>query len=136
VAKLADFGLTQSLADADCGKINERLPVYWLSPESLNYKRFTTKSDVWSYGVLLWEMVTYGEFPYGNCDLKRMLYLAKKELLGLKPPSDCCKALKLAISRCQANDPRKRPTFTEIENLISAHFQLLATGTICATSQM
>ena len=47
VAKLADFGLTQSLADADCGKINERLPVYWLSPESLNYKRFTTKSDVW-----------------------------------------------------------------------------------------
>ena len=64
--KLADFGMSREIGDSDYYRFSRRgmLPVRWMSPESLADGIFTPMSDVWSYGVLLYEMITFGSFPF------------------------------------------------------------------------
>uniref|UniRef100_A0A452UTS6 receptor protein-tyrosine kinase n=1 Tax=Ursus maritimus TaxID=29073 RepID=A0A452UTS6_URSMA len=66
VVKIADFGLSRNIYSADYYKANENdaIPIRWMPPESIFYNRYTTESDVWAYGVVLWEIFSYGLQPY------------------------------------------------------------------------
>jgi len=72
VVKVADFGLARLAGGIDqtyTAHPGAKFPIKWTAPEGLAYNRFTTKSDVWAYGVLLWEIATYGMSPYPGVDL-------------------------------------------------------------------
>ena len=86
IAKVADFGLARDVEQSDYYRrvTDGKLPVLWMSPESLFQGVSTTKSDVWSYGVLLWEIVTCGERPYTGINTEALLPLIKVCI----PPSD------------------------------------------------
>ena len=79
IAKVADFGLARDVEQSDYYRrvTDGKLPVLWMSPESLFQGVSTTKSDVWSYGVLLWEIVTCGERPYTGINTEALLPLIK-----------------------------------------------------------
>lgn len=67
---MADFGLARSLQEEDIyeAKTGAKFPIKWTAPEAANFGHFTVKSDVWSYGILVFEIITYGETPYrGMC---------------------------------------------------------------------
>lgn len=71
--KIADFGLARILMKENEyeARTGARFPIKWTAPEAANYNRFTTKSDVWSFGILLTEIVTFGRLPYPGEDLNR-----------------------------------------------------------------
>lgn len=73
--KIGDFGMTRPMYDSDYYRFNRQgmLPVRWMAPESLSDGIFTPKSDVWSYGVLLYEIMTFGSFPYQGLSNKEVL---------------------------------------------------------------
>ena len=79
IAKVADFGLARDVEQSDYYRrvTDNKLPVLWMSPESLFEGVSSTKSDVWSYGVLLWEIVTCGERPYTGLNAGALLPLIR-----------------------------------------------------------
>ena len=79
IAKVADFGLARDVEQSDYYRrvTDNKLPVLWMSPESLFEGVSSTKSDVWSYGVLLWEIVTCGERPYTGLTAEALLPLIR-----------------------------------------------------------
>merc|ERR1719319_1822499 len=89
VVKIADFGMARDLHDSDYyRKVGEgKLPVKWMSPESLFQRVCTTQSDVWSFGILLWEIVTWGDSPYKTvASLDALMELLKAGCRMSKPP--------------------------------------------------
>ena len=114
-AKVGDFGLSRSLYrdGVYIKKTGGRLPLKWMAPESIDLFEFTIQSDVWSYGVLLWEMVTFGGFPYPEV---RPSQLLDKLCSGhrLKKPVHCSDDLYGVMSSCWNVDPELRPTFEDL----------------------
>lgn len=91
------------------------LPVRWMSPESISHSSFSTASDVWSYGVLLWEVFSYGSRPYfGLSNFQAMERICDFECLVL--PEGCPIAIFNIMERCWMNDANSRPTFVEVYN--------------------
>ena len=65
IVKIADFGLARLIKEDEYeARVGARFPIKWTAPEAANYSRFSIKSDVWSFGILLTELVTYGRIPY------------------------------------------------------------------------
>ncbi|KAF6205749.1 hypothetical protein GE061_019922 [Apolygus lucorum] len=121
LCKIADFGMSRNVRDT--GEIYEQrpnrgaLPIRWMAPESLHYNLFTQKSDVWSFGVLLWEIVTLGSTPYstmGARDVMRQVIDGYR----LEKPKHCKAEFFKVLSKCWQHDPNKRPTFTELKSEI------------------
>lgn len=84
-----------------------------MAPESLLYSLFTHKSDVWSFGIALWEIVTLGSTPYPNMGAREVMRRVR-EGYRLERPPHCKLELYQLISRCWAHDPHKRPDFGEL----------------------
>ncbi|XP_041086191.1 megakaryocyte-associated tyrosine-protein kinase-like [Polyodon spathula] len=118
-AKVSDFGL----AKVDPKSMdNAKLPVKWTAPEALKKEqKFSTRSDVWSYGVLLWETFSYGRQPYPKMTLKEVKEKVEKGY-RMEAPEDCPPAVYALMRSCWENDPGKRPSFRKLrEKLEKEH---------------
>jgi len=115
ICKISDFGLTRDVYvdDTYWKKSNGRIPVKWLSPESLGEHLYTTKSDVWSYGVLLWELVTLGNTPYPGFQPERLFHMLTMGY-RMQKSDHCSNELYGLMSQCWQFVPEERPTFTEL----------------------
>ncbi|XP_012287979.1 uncharacterized protein LOC105703850 isoform X2 [Orussus abietinus] len=114
LCKIADFGMSR-FANEDGEIIETRhgrnaLPIRWMAPESLIYSLFTTKTDVWSFGILMWEIVTLGSTPYPDMSAREVMRNVQSGY-RLERPSHCRSELFRVISRCWHADPDRRPEF-------------------------
>ncbi|XP_068727483.1 fibroblast growth factor receptor 1-like [Montipora capricornis] len=112
--KIGDFGLMRHLYH-EVYKVNtgKKLPVKWMAPESLFEEIFTTKSDVWSYGVVLWEIATLGGSPYALMKSKQLLENLKAGY-RLEKPDMCTDPVYALMRDCWNQDPDERPSFQRL----------------------
>jgi serine/threonine protein kinase len=117
VCKISDFGLSRNLGDTGSEMYEQKtkgaLPIRWMAPESLYFSVFTPKSDVWSFGILMWEIVTLGSTPYPGMGAREVMRRVR-DGYRLERPSHCHPDLYKIISKCWAGDMNKRPDFTEL----------------------
>ncbi|XP_013381944.1 proto-oncogene tyrosine-protein kinase receptor Ret-like [Lingula anatina] len=124
ILKISDFGLSRDVYEEDTytKRSRGRVPVKWMAPESLYDHIYTTKSDVWSYGIVLWEIVTLGATPYPGIPPERLFNLLKTGY-RMSLPSNCSEELYHIMSRCWAEEPTSRPEFKELENIFDKMLQ-------------
>ncbi|XP_031704895.1 fibroblast growth factor receptor 1-A isoform X5 [Anarrhichthys ocellatus] len=115
VMKIADFGLARDIHHIDYYKktTNGRLPVKWMAPEALFDRIYTNQSDVWSFGVLLWEIFTLGGSPYPGVPVEELFKLLK-EGHRMDKPSTCTHELYMMMRDCWHAVPSHRPTFKQL----------------------
>ncbi|KAM9476624.1 proto-oncogene tyrosine-protein kinase receptor Ret isoform 1-T1 [Clarias gariepinus] len=113
--KISDFGLSRDVYEEDSyvKRSKGRIPVKWMAIESLFDHIYTTQSDVWSFGVLLWEIVTLGGNPYPGIAPERLFNLLKTGY-RMEKPENCTEEMYNLMLRCWKQEPDKRPTFSEI----------------------
>ncbi|XP_078365914.1 uncharacterized protein LOC144650130 [Oculina patagonica] len=111
VVKISDFGLMrQTHENVYQLKKGKKIPVKWMAPEALYNSEYTTKSDVWSFGILLWELSTMGGNPYPGINNKE-LYNLLKTGYRMEKPETCSDKLYQLMLNCWREDPSDRPTF-------------------------
>uniref|UniRef100_A0A3Q2CA13 Tyrosine-protein kinase receptor n=1 Tax=Cyprinodon variegatus TaxID=28743 RepID=A0A3Q2CA13_CYPVA len=117
--KIGDFGMTRDIYETDYYRKGGKglLPVRWMSPESLKDGVFTTMSDVWSFGVVLWEITTLAEQPYQGMSNEQVLRFVMEGGL-LEKPDNCPDMLFELMRMCWQYNPKMRPSFQEIINSI------------------
>ncbi|XP_054469123.1 fibroblast growth factor receptor 1b isoform X2 [Anoplopoma fimbria] len=127
VMKIADFGLARDVHHIDYYKktTNGRLPVKWMAPEALFDRVYTHQSDVWSFGVLLWEIFTLGGSPYPGVPVEELFKLLK-EGHRMEKPSACTQELYLMMRDCWHAVPSRRPTFTQLVEDLDRTLYLMA----------
>uniref|UniRef100_A0A8C3AWX1 Tyrosine-protein kinase receptor n=1 Tax=Cyclopterus lumpus TaxID=8103 RepID=A0A8C3AWX1_CYCLU len=113
--KIGDFGMTRDIYETDYYRKGGKglLPVRWMSPESLKDGVFTTTSDVWSFGVVLWEIATLSEQPYQGLSNEQVLRFVMEGGL-LEKPQNCPDMLFELMRMCWQYNPKMRPAFVEI----------------------
>ncbi|PVD24076.1 hypothetical protein C0Q70_14546 [Pomacea canaliculata] len=124
VAKLSDFGLSKDVYENGYyfRKSKGRIPYKWLSPEALLWGQYSSKSDVWSYGILLWEVATFGGTPYAGIPPDRICDMHQSHYRLPQPPS-CPDPLYRVMRCCWQEDPRKRPTFRRLCDVLELFVQ-------------
>ncbi|KAL0118602.1 hypothetical protein PUN28_009344 [Cardiocondyla obscurior] len=113
--KIADFGMSRDIYTCDYYKIggSRLLPVRWMSPESVVYGRFTLETDIWSYGVVLWEIYSYGKQPYYGFSNEEVVKLILQGTM-LVPPDECPPVICEIMQDCWKVEPRERIKFPDI----------------------
>ncbi|KAK5878335.1 hypothetical protein CesoFtcFv8_023747 [Champsocephalus esox] len=127
VMKIADFGLARDVHHIDYYKktTNGRLPVKWMAPEALFDRIYTHQSDVWSFGVLLWEIFTLGGSPYPGVPVEELFKLLK-EGHRMEKPSACPQELYRMMRDCWHAVPARRPTFSQLVDDLDRTLSLMA----------
>ncbi|XP_064426704.1 tyrosine-protein kinase receptor TYRO3 isoform X3 [Mirounga angustirostris] len=129
---VADFGLSRKIYSGDYYRQGcaSKLPVKWLALESLADNLYTVHSDVWAFGVTMWEIMTRGQTPYAgieNAEIYNYLIGGNR----LKQPSECTEDVYELMFQCWSADPKRRPTFTclrmELESVLG-HLSVLSTS--------
>ncbi|XP_032661116.1 ephrin type-A receptor 5 isoform X10 [Chelonoidis abingdonii] len=120
VCKVSDFGLSRVLEDDPEAAYTTRggkIPIRWTAPEAIAFRKFTSASDVWSYGIVMWEVVSYGERPYWEMTNQDVIK-AVEEGYRLPSPMDCPAALYQLMLDCWQKDRNSRPKFDEIVSML------------------
>ncbi|XP_065215783.1 fibroblast growth factor receptor homolog 1-like isoform X2 [Planococcus citri] len=114
--KIADFGLARDIHNNDYYRktTDGRLPVKWMAPEALFHRVYTSQSDVWSYGVLLWEIMTLGGVPYPTIPNMEELFKLLRTGHRMEKPVHCSLQIYYVMRDCWSYDPNDRPEFSTI----------------------
>ncbi|XP_073992183.1 protein kinase receptor Ret oncogene isoform X3 [Rhodnius prolixus] len=115
VCKISDFGLTRDVYEDDTylKKSRGRVPVKWMALESLADHVYTSKSDVWSFGIVLWELVTLGSSPYPGVAVQNLYHLLKNGY-RMQRPQNCSLELYEIMKDCWSSNPSDRPSFVRL----------------------
>jgi len=115
VVKVADFGLARYVIDDQyTSNGGAKFPIKWSPPEVLNYTRFSSKSDVWAFGVLCWEVFTCGDMPYGRAKNPEVVDRVQKGQV-LSRPQNCPHPIYEVMRLCWATNPDDRPPFRQLK---------------------
>ncbi|XP_062337408.1 ephrin type-A receptor 4-like [Osmerus eperlanus] len=129
VCKVSDFGLSRVLEDDPEAAYTTReltgtyhspggkIPIRWTAPEAITYRKFSPASDIWSYGIVMWEVVSYGERPYWDMNNQDVIK-AIEEGYRLPPPMDCPVCLHQLMLDCWQRERSERPSFSQILNML------------------
>ncbi|KAM4748526.1 vascular endothelial growth factor receptor 3 [Rhinophrynus dorsalis] len=120
VVKICDFGLARDIyKDPDyVRKGSARLPLKWMAPESIFDKVYTTQSDVWSFGVLLWEIFSLGASPYPGVQINEEFCQRLKDGTRMRAPEYATTEIYRIMLSCWHGDPKERPTFTDLVEIL------------------
>uniref|UniRef100_A0A6Q2YN47 Tyrosine-protein kinase n=1 Tax=Esox lucius TaxID=8010 RepID=A0A6Q2YN47_ESOLU len=122
VCKIADFGLARLIEDNEyTARQGAKFPIKWTAPEAALYGRFTIKSDVWSFGILLTELVTKGRVPYPGMVNREVLEQVERGY-RMPCPQGCPESLHEMMKLCWKKDPDERPTFEYIQSFLEDYF--------------
>ncbi|XP_061688824.1 proto-oncogene tyrosine-protein kinase Src-like isoform X2 [Syngnathoides biaculeatus] len=122
VCKVADFGLARLIEDNEyTARQGAKFPIKWTAPEAALYGRFTIKSDVWSFGVLLTELATKGRVPYPGMVNREVLDQVERGY-RMPCPSECPGSLHELMLSCWRKDPEERPTFEYLQGFLEDYF--------------
>ncbi|XP_030643121.1 ephrin type-A receptor 6-like [Chanos chanos] len=120
VCKVSDFGLSRVLEDdpeAAYTTTGGKIPIRWTAPEAIAYRKFSSASDVWSYGIVMWEVMSYGERPYWEMSNQDVI-LSIEEGYRLPAPMGCPVALHQLMLHCWQKERSLRPKFADIVNFL------------------
>ncbi|XP_035910088.1 tyrosine-protein kinase transmembrane receptor Ror [Anopheles stephensi] len=122
--KISDFGLSRDIYSSDYYRVQSKslLPVRWMPSESILYGKFTTESDVWSFGVVLWEIYSYGLQPYYGYSNQEVINMVRARQL-LPCPESCPSAVYSLMVECWHEQAVRRPTFPEIGHRLKIWYQ-------------
>ena len=116
IVKIADFGLAEDIYESDyCNRQGGRLPFRWMSPESITDGKFTVQSDMWSFGVLMWEVFSFGFVPYFGMDSECIRRGVVLGALCLNSPPGCPEKVYDLMNRCWKMESGDRISAEEIE---------------------
>ncbi|XP_066293447.1 tyrosine-protein kinase ABL1-like isoform X1 [Branchiostoma lanceolatum] len=123
LVKVADFGLSRLMTgDTYTAHAGAKFPIKWTAPESLAYNKFSIKSDIWAFGVLLWEIATYGMSPYPGIDLTQV-YEKLEAGYRMERPDGCPSDVYQLMLKCWQWRPTERPDFRDIYDALNTMYQ-------------
>uniref|UniRef100_A0A3Q1J811 receptor protein-tyrosine kinase n=1 Tax=Anabas testudineus TaxID=64144 RepID=A0A3Q1J811_ANATE len=122
VCKVSDFGLSRYLEEDTSdptytSSLGGKIPVRWTAPEAIAYRKFTSASDVWSYGIVTWEVMSYGERPYWDMSNQDVINAIEQDF-RLPAPMDCPVVLHQLMLDCWQKDRNARPKFSDIVSML------------------
>lgn len=124
VVKVADFGLARIIEDSEyTARQGAKFPIKWTAPEAALYGKFSIKSDVWSYGILLYELITHGQIPYPAMPNRQVIEYVDRGYRMPKPTNcECPDSVYSIMLNCWEADPEKRPTFEFLFGFFDDYF--------------
>uniref|UniRef100_A0AAY4ACC7 Tyrosine-protein kinase n=1 Tax=Denticeps clupeoides TaxID=299321 RepID=A0AAY4ACC7_9TELE len=118
ICKIADFGLARLIEDNEyTAREGAKFPIKWTAPEAINYGTFSIKSDVWSFGILLTEIVTYGRIPYPGMSNPEVIQNLERGY-RMPRPDNCPEGLYNVMHECWNETPENRPTFEYLRSVL------------------
>uniref|UniRef100_A0A3B4DBM3 Tyrosine-protein kinase n=1 Tax=Pygocentrus nattereri TaxID=42514 RepID=A0A3B4DBM3_PYGNA len=119
--KIADFGLARIIESEYTAQEGAKFPIKWTAPEAINFGTFSIKSDVWSFGVLLTEIVTYGRVPYPGMTNPEVIRNLDR-MYRMPCPDDCPQELYDIMLICWREKPEERPTFEYLQDTLNDYY--------------
>ncbi|XP_068612084.1 ephrin type-B receptor 4b-like [Brachionichthys hirsutus] len=118
VCKVSDFGLSRFLTENSSdptytSSLGGKIPIRWTAPEAIAYRKFTSASDAWSYGIVMWEVMSYGERPYWDMSNQDVINAIEQDY-RLPPPPDCPSSLHTLMLDCWQKERADRPRFCDV----------------------
>ncbi|POI31990.1 hypothetical protein CIB84_004259 [Bambusicola thoracicus] len=130
-AKISDFGLSKALGADDSyykARTAGKWPLKWYAPECILYHKFSSKSDVWSYGVTMWEAFSYGQKPYKKMKGPEVISFIEQGK-RMDCPTECPAEIYALMMQCWTYRWEERPGFISVENTIRTYYYSIATKT-------
>uniref|UniRef100_A0A8C9VNA3 receptor protein-tyrosine kinase n=1 Tax=Scleropages formosus TaxID=113540 RepID=A0A8C9VNA3_SCLFO len=118
VCKVSDFGLSRFLQENSSdptytSSLGGKIPIRWTAPEAIAFRKFTSASDIWSYGIVMWEVMSFGERPYWDMSNQDVINAIEQDY-RLPPPPDCPTSLHQLMLDCWQKERGTRPRFAAI----------------------
>ncbi|KAF4078368.1 hypothetical protein AMELA_G00198450 [Ameiurus melas] len=120
VCKVSDFGLSRFLTESSSdptytSSLGGKIPIRWTAPEAIAFRKFTSASDVWSYGIVMWEVMSFGERPYWDMSNQDVINAIEQDYRLPRPP-DCPAPLHQLMLDCWQRERASRPRFCDLVN--------------------